>query len=317
MNETQILLSYIEEVLGKGTKTSRTNYAFKCPFCTVPHKKPKLEVDLDVKEERYNRWNCWVCRTRGQTLLSLYRKIGVDRSKYLEIKPYIKKVYFSKVNDLESLSELKLPKESLNLFTQDSLECRRAKSYLKKRGISDLDIVKYNIKYCETGKYAGRVVIPSYDANGKLNYYIARDYTGFSGMNYLSPVCDKDNIIGFELFINWKLPVILCEGVFDAIAIKRNVIPLFGKTIPTAVMKKIVTSEVKEVYIILDRDAESEMLEYTKDLLDLGKVVYTVELEGKDPSLTGFNHMVDIINHAEKMTYGRLIQKKLEYYDRT
>ncbi len=41
------------------------------------------------------------------------------------------------------------------------------------------DIIKYNIGFCNEGPYGGRVIIPSYDDNGKLNYFIARDYKGY------------------------------------------------------------------------------------------------------------------------------------------
>ncbi len=69
-------------------------------------------------------------------------------------------------------------------------------------------------------------------------------------MKYKNPKVSKD-IIGFDLFINWDLPIVLCEGVFDAIAIKRNAIPLFGKTIPKSLHKKIIEKKVRDIYICL------------------------------------------------------------------
>ena len=97
------------------------------------------------------------------------------------------------------------------------------------RGIRPADIVKYNIGYCEGGEYSNRIIIPSYDSEGVLNYFVSRAiYDG--PMKYKNPKVSKD-VIGFDLFINWKEPIVLCEGVFDAITIRRNAIPLFGKTI--------------------------------------------------------------------------------------
>ena len=51
------------------------------------------------------------------------------------------------------------------------------------------------------------------------------------------------------MYINWNLPIILCEGAFDAMAIKRNAIPLFGKKISTTLMKKIIESNVEKIYL--------------------------------------------------------------------
>jgi phosphoglycerol transferase MdoB-like AlkP superfamily enzyme len=71
-------------------------------------------------------------------------------------------------------------------------------------------------------------------------------------------------------------------------AIKRNVIPLFGKNIQPSLMKKIVTSKVQKIYIALDNDALKKALEFCELLLNEGKEVYLVELQGKDPSEMGF-----------------------------
>ena len=117
---------------------------------------------------------------------------------------------------------------------------RQAISYLKSKGITKHDILKYNIGYCETGTYAKMIIIPSYNENGQLNYFTGRSFEKNPYTKYRNPETSRD-IIPFELFINWNLPLIICEGPFDAIAIKRNVIPLLGKNIQPNLMKKIVT----------------------------------------------------------------------------
>jgi DNA primase len=120
------------------------------------------------------------------------------------------------------------------------------------------------------------------------------------------------DIIPFELFINWNLPIILCEGPFDAIAIKRNAIPLFGKNIQPALMKKIVTSKVQKIYIALDNDAIEKALEFCELLLNEGKEVYLVELKGKDPSEMGFEHFTKLIQNTTPLTNYKLMEKKLQ-----
>ena len=70
-------------------------------------------------------------------------------------------------------------------------------------------------------------------------------------MKYKNPPIPKD-IIGFDLYIDWSQPIVLCEGVFDAIAIKNNSIPLFGKTILPKLFEKILTKKVKHIIISLD-----------------------------------------------------------------
>ena len=86
--------------------------------------------------------------------------------------------------------------------------------------------------------YQNRIIIPSYDSDGQLNYFVGRDFYK-SNMKYKNPPIPKD-IIGFDLYVDWDEPIILCEGVFDAMAIKNNSIPLFGKTILPKLYSKIV-----------------------------------------------------------------------------
>jgi len=154
--------------------------------------------------------------------------------------------------------------------------------------------------------------VPSYDKNGKLNYYISRSFEKDPGRKYNAPSCNKNELIGFEYYINWKVPVILCEGIFDAIALKRNAIPLFGKTIPKSLMMKLVENDVKTVYLALDNDAFKQAIEYSQQLLNLGKDVYLIELDGKDPSDIGFENMTQYLHNAKQLSFGELLLKKIQ-----
>ena len=153
--------------------------------------------------------------------------------------------------------------------------------------------------------------MPSYDKNGQVNYFIARSFEKEPRLKYDAPSVAKTEIVGMEYFVNWSVPVILCEGIFDAIAIKRNAVPLFGKSIPKALMLKLVESQVKTVYLALDKDALKEALTYSEQLLNLGKEVYLIELEGKDPSDLGFENMTTLLQKAKPLTFGEIILKKM------
>jgi DNA primase len=207
---------------------------------------------------------------------------------------------------------ISIPGCFISLSEQDtSLEYRHAISYLKKRSITLNDILKYNIGYCKTGRYRNRIIVPSYDKKGDINYFIARSFETDPGRKYDAPSCNKNQLIGLEYFINWSVPVILCEGMFDAIAIRRNAIPLFGKTIPESLMIKLVTSEVKTVYLALDKDAFKQAIDHAQSLINLGKEVYLIELEGKDPSELGFNDITKLLHTAKPLTFSELVFKKM------
>ena len=214
-------------------------------------------------------------------------------------------------NDTQSSNEiLELPKEFKSLLDNQDIIARHALAYLKKRNITKQDILKYNIGYCDSGRYMNMVVIPSYNSNGELNYFTARSFEKDPYIKYRNPEASRD-IVPFELFINWNLPITLCEGPFDAMAIKRNVIPLFGKNIQPALMKKIVGSKVEKIYIALDDDAMEQAFKFCDILLNAGKEVYLVELDGKDPSELGFEKFTKLIQKVSPLTQYTLMEKKI------
>jgi Ran GTPase-activating protein (RanGAP) involved in mRNA processing and transport len=108
------------------------------------------------------------------------------------------------------------------------------------------------------------------------------------------------------------VPIILCEGPFDMMAIKRNVIPLLGKNIQDKLKKKLVTSQVQKIYIALDKDAIKQALSFCEELLNEGKEVYLVELQDKDPSEMGFENFTKLIQTTQPLTFSNLFEKKLE-----
>jgi hypothetical protein len=120
------------------------------------------------------------------------------------------------------------------------------------------------------------------------------------------------DIVPFELFINWSSPLVLCEGMFDALAIKRNAIPLLGKHIQRELMKKIVTSQVQKIYIALDKDAQKDAVKFCEQLMNEGKEVYLVDLEEKDPSEMGFEAVTTLIQNTHPLSQYDLMAKKLQ-----
>jgi len=301
----ELLVNLVDSVLGTGKRTARGNQAYHCPFCN--HHKPKLEINFTENKKGDNPWNCWVCGKKGKKLLTLFKQLEASPEIISQLKPLIKSG--NSVEEIIISNLVELPKEFKHF--NDSVISRHALTYLKKRNLTKSDLIKYNIGYCEYGQYAKMVIIPSYDATGRLNYFTARSFEKDPYIKYRNPEVSRD-IIPFELFINWDLPIILCEGPFDAIAIKRNAIPLFGKNLQPSLMKKIVTSKVQKIYIALDNDAIKKALEFCELLLNEGKEVYLVELKGKDPSEMGFEHFTKLIQNTSPLTNYKLMEKKLQ-----
>ena len=301
------LLGSIENILGKSHKRARDNYAFHCPFCN--HHKPKLEINMATNEEGKNPWECWVCQTRGRTIRSLLYQLKTPRDQAAEILKYLPKGVRT---EYKGISILELPKEFQSLYSASttSVVANLVRKYLYERGLTDNDFIKYGIGYATTGEYGGRVIIPSYSQSNQLNFFVARAYDG-NYFKYKNPEASKD-IVFFENFINWNQPIILCEGVFDAIAIRRNAIPILGKSLSTSLYKKIITSPLKDVYVALDTDARDRALEIAEQLLNQGKRVFLVNLPHKDPSQMGFRAFTELIQTAEELDISGIMLHKLD-----
>jgi hypothetical protein len=100
--------------------------------------------------------------------------------------------------------------------------------------------------------------------------------------------------------------------MFDALTIQRNVIPLFGKVLSEALMKRLVTSDVEKVYVALDKDAQREALQHCQTLMNYGKEVYLVEMDGKDANEIGFKNFLNIIENTYPLTFEKIMGIKLK-----
>mgnify|MGYP003336090146 CR=1 FL=1 len=303
------LVFLIDSVLGKGKSTSKGNRAYHCPSCN--HHKLKLEINLEETSPNFQYYQCWVCGFKGKKLITLFKKLEVDFDKINQLKLLVKTD--AKQTEIVENKKAILPKEFISLVNPplNNLTAKHAIHYLKNRGITKEDIIKYNIGFCEFGIFANMIIIPSYDSKGNLNYFTARNFDKNSTVKYRNPDVSRD-IIGLEHFINWNVPLILCEGMFDAIAIKRNAIPLLGKTIQKSLMKRILNSSVQKIYIALDKDAVKQALNFCEILMNEGKEVYLVDLKEKDPSEMGFVNFTNLIQNTLPLTFSDLFEKKLQ-----
>ena len=280
-------------------------HAFHCPFCN--HHKKKLQVNTETQQ-----WHCWVCNKGGQKIGILLRKLNAPKqiiSEVLKILGDYKGVKYEKDEKTEYNVSLPQCYKPLWEKSEDPIY-KNAIHYLKQRSIEGKDILRYSIGYCPNGNYQNRVIIPSYDSDGKLNYFIARDMFPNSKFKYKNPPMSKDTVC-FELFINWNEPIILVEGVFDAISIRRNAIPLLGKFPSKTLVMRLVEKKVKTIYIALDEDAKKDAIKLSKFLMDYGISTYLLNMKDKDPSELGFSKFWEIVKNTKQSTFSDIIRGRL------
>ena len=304
-------LKIIESFLGDYHRTGN-EYLYYCPFCK--HHKKKLSVNF-VK----GKYKCWVCDVSGN-IRSLVRK----KSTYENFQKW--KMIDGEVDLNTNLDDLfaeqteaeeeilSLPDKFCTLTDKEqSIPRTKALNYLKKRGITEQDILFWKIGFCFDGDYKDRIVIPSFNTRGNLNYYIGRLITGAKFNKYKLPEASKD-IIFNELNLDFDHDIILTEGVFDAIKAGQNAVPLLGSTLreENKLFQKIVSYETP-VYMALDPDATKKENEIIRKLINYGVETYKIEIKPyKDAGEMPKEEFQKRKTEAKIMTYDTLLQQELE-----
>ncbi len=274
------VVDILEDILGEHRLHNdyKGQISFDCPVCSHDIKGLDEGDGKGNLEINYKRgvFKCWVCAETHDTYGSLYKLL----KKYLLLKPE---------DDGEqpkrTFIQVRLPKEFVpfkdaSLGLKMTPHYKQAFNYLQKRNITDLMIQMYNIGFCYTGHYEHRIIIPSYDSENRLNYFIARSYLNNTKMKYKNPEVDKESLIWNEHLINWDEPVYIVEGAFDSIFLP-NSIPMLGKFMTQNLFNKLYDN-AKKIVIVLDPDAwEDAFRLYHK--LNCGKLMgklWIVKLDG-------------------------------------
>jgi DNA primase len=299
------LNTLLEKVLGTSYQMKNGENAYHCPFCN--HHKKKLQINVETQ-----KWHCWVCNMGGYKIGILLRKLNAPKNIISEVLKILGD-YRGVSKDKEEVTkyDVSLPQCYKPLWKklEDPLY-KNAIHYLRGRGIGSVDILRYSIGFCSSGGYSNRIIIPSYDKDGKLNYFLARDMFPNSKFKYKNPPMSKD-MIGFEMYINWNEPIVLCEGVFDAIAIRNNAIPLLGKFLSKTLLKKLAEKQPKRIYVALDTDAKKDAIKLVKFLMDSGINTYLLEMNGKDPSEIGFKQFWKIVQNTKQSKFSDIVKGRL------
>ena len=297
---TQILGNYWQ----KGDE-----HLYHCPYCN--HHKKKMSINF-----ANGFWKCWVCDMRGKNVYRIVRKFGSyqQREKFRELQGHVDlsdfEQLFKEYNEIEDKQALELPKEFISLCNKDlPMDTTDAFRYLSSRGIGRKEILKWKIGYCKEGRYAGRILIPSFDMDGDCDYFIARSYVGHS-YRYLNPPADRD-IVFNELMIDWDEPIVLVEGVFDAIAAGQNAIPILGSTLrEDSRLFQAVALHGTPVYMALDHDAEKKAEWIIRSLLRYDIEVFKIPIDDADVGEMGNREF------QQRMTQAEAIESDMYFFEK-
>jgi hypothetical protein len=319
-NTSQIILNILIKILGAPKKESINlkEYEFNCKSKICRHDE-KYNLAYNSKNNIFHCWKCKYSGTAHRIAEDYGNKDDLERiSSVLPKKNYIKNN--QKTKEYNELIVCQLP-EGFNPLTKksDSKYYKSAVMYItgKKKGQRALSwdlIKKYNIGYTENkGNRKYRIIFPSYNEYGQVNYYVGRSYYDFIKPNYMGP--PKEEVARTEIIfnsknINFDLPIILVEGVFDMIHL-YNAIPMLGK-VPSEFIVKKLKEHKSRVILCLDEDALYDSISLYNELTSYGLDVYFVEIKDDIDEFVkknGKNATVELLRTCRKIDFQYMFQK--------
>ena len=278
---------------------------YNCPCCArenggIPDNKYNLEVNLIQ-----GVFHCWKCAENNGTkgkLGYLIRKYG-GISLYNQYKKEMDIIIKSKLYDIDAFSGMTISyveKSPLTLpktFKKVNLSeyCKPSvREYLEKRKIDQQIIDKFNIGYTEWEEdekdMSFRIIIPSYNELGELNFYTGRDYLPENkNIKYQRPKykniknVEKNEIIFQESLIDFDADIILVEGAIDCIY-SPNTISLLGKSLTkdSYLYKTLREKANGRIIICIDGDTQMSEVKEMYSLLNYGRLkgkIWYIRLE--------------------------------------
>jgi DNA primase len=256
-DEVEVLVELLRDVLGKEKQhyESKGQISFDCPVCAdekgLENGDGKGNLEINYFRHVYK---CWACSETNGTQGPLGKLFDIHASKSQ------KKVYnLIKPEELKQ-EDIKRPKlrlpEGFTTFKDSNprfIPHIEAYKYLQSRGINDDMIEKYRIGYTVSGDFAYRIIVPSYNTEGTLNYFVARAWVS-KKMKYKNPSVPKDEIIFNEGLIDWEKDVYLCEGAFDSFFLENSIVML-GKKMSKLLFETLYNKANGNIVICCDGDA--------------------------------------------------------------
>lgn len=307
-------IKFFESIFGRGRISGNgINFDVRCPICspTDPTKK-KLSIRTD------NDFNhCWVCGWKARSLLPLLKKYGSQD----QISVYKKLLGVNDRNDLitaevEETKKIELPRDFclLSLGNSNDPDVRALWRYVLGRGLEEKDAWYFKFGFSNDPRWKRRVLMPSFDSKGSLNYFVARAVDSTRKPKYDNPDVDKNPIVFNEINIDWSRRLVLCEGPFDLVKCPENSTAMLGSDLDERheLFNKILLHNTP-IALAMDGDMwDSKMPKLVKKLqeYDVDVVVVDVRQWG-DPGNMSKEQFLEALDVARPFSWSDMFSNKL------
>ena len=291
-------IKFITSVFGKSKlQNNGIELMVPCPFCKET-KKLKMNIRLDA-----DLYHCWVCNSKGRNLARLIKQKKPSAvSEYFD--KFGKNYKFEKSIETHELEQVELPDGfKLIMMNLKDPDAQAVRSYCHSRGFSDSDLWSYRVGYSDEWKWRRRMIIPSFDTDGNLNYFVTRaiDETPYK---YLNAKANKRLIVFNDIDLDWtKDKILVVEGPLDLMKCgKINAVCILGSSLlPESVVFQKMVRNSMDVILALDPDAYDKQLRIAENLSMYDLNVYLASPKSGD------------IGDMDQASIEQLIKNAVEY----
>ena len=248
-------IKFIQSVFGTGRMSrAGTNIDIWCPIC-APSDRSKKKLSIRLSDDANH---CWTCDWKSRSLAPLIRRFA-DREKLVEYRDKFMVGSGKQFIDdgPPEQSKLKLPDDFtlLSLANTNDPDVKAAWRYVLGRGLTERDVWYFRLGLSDDPRWRRRVIVPSFDAQGELNYFVGRAIDKQRKPKYDNPDYDKLSIVFNEMNIDWTQRLTLCEGAFDMMKCGENTAPLLGSSLnEESVLFNNIIANSTPIALALDAD---------------------------------------------------------------
>jgi hypothetical protein len=303
------------------------NFDIWCPFC-APRDRSKKKLSIRTDNDANH---CWTCDWRSRSLLPLFQKLGMKTAameyveKYLAISDAEKRKKCLTINDGIEERPFTLPNDfqlmaAPGAFDPDRLASTRYA--LEVRNLSERDLWYFKLGTSRDLKWHRRVLMPSFDKDGNLNYMVGRAIDKKSWKKYDAPPIDKRPLIFNEINIDWSKQLVLCEGPFDLVSCGDNATPLLGSRVnEQSLLFEMILIHKTPIALALDADmleTKTPMIAKKFQEYDIDVTIVDVSAYGKnDPGEMSKGEFADALANASSPDWYSRFKNKLSIASKT
>jgi hypothetical protein len=290
------LRSALESNFGKGNLMKRNGgtLALHCPnpHCPSHNRSNKFKLEVHLPSGLFS---CWTCDLKGilrssSNLLKFTK--NDDLNDWVNLNTSHLNSWVSDAGlDWASIMQQAIMSLDENLEDEGLLETHVDLDELPERRLVTLDKehVAWSIWNSRWGKWSGteksKAAAWRYDVHVKINHEVSFAFPAWDGKVlkgvhwwhpqrkiHYSNVGDRSQMILAKHSIDWKSPLYLVEGVWDALQGGQNAVPLLGSTLPSNSLLKRLLGQYRppQITIVLDPDAQEKAWMIARTLNNMG-----------------------------------------------